>query len=146
MYRRPSGPITRYTGAYDGWIPLTAGAMWRLGDTRDAYDFYCRAADVTKEGPFAQAHEFYGPTPTSNDAPVRIALRGGNMKECISGAAFTDVVLNTFFGITPSLDGKKFLVDAETPRPFSGTLRNVRRGKTLCTISADATGLKLVPQ
>ena len=67
-------PDHSYTGAYDGWVPLTAGAMWRLGSTRDAYDFFCRAADVTKEGPFAQAHEFYGPDPTSNDAPVRIAL------------------------------------------------------------------------
>jgi hypothetical protein len=123
-------PDHAYTGAYDGWIPLTAGAMWRLGDTRDAYDFYCRAADVTKEGPFAQAHEFYGPTPTSNDAPVRIALRGGNMKECISGVAFTDVVINTFFGLMPSIDGKELLVDAKTPRPFS----------------ADATGLQLIKQ
>ena len=139
-------PDHAYTGAYDGWIPLTAGAMWRLGDTRDAYDFYCRAADVTKEGPFAQAHEFYGPTPTSNDAPVRIALRGGNMKECISGTAFTDVVINTFFGYMPSINGKKLLVDAETPRPFSGTLQNVRQGKSLYTISADAAGLKLIRQ
>ena len=38
-------------GAYDGWIPLTVGAMWRLGDSRDAFDFYCRTAVVTKEGP-----------------------------------------------------------------------------------------------
>ena len=139
-------PDHAYTGAYDGWVPLTAGAMWRLGDTKDAFDFYCRAADVTKEGPFAQAHEFYGPTPTSNDAPVRIAMKGANMKECISGAAFTDVVINTFFGFMPSIDGKELLVQEKTPRPFSGTLHNVRQGKTLYTISADATGLKLTPQ
>ena len=56
-------PDHAYTGAYDGWVPLTAGAMWRLGEIKDAYGFYCRAADVTKEGPFAQAHEFYGPHP-----------------------------------------------------------------------------------
>ncbi len=139
-------PDHAYTGAYDGWVPLTAGAMWRLGDTKDAYDFYCRAADVTKEGPFAQAHEFYGPTPTSNDAPVRIALKGANMKECISGAAFTDVVINTFFGFMPTIDGKELLVQPELPRPFTGTLQNVRQGKGLYTISADASGLKLTPQ
>ena len=68
------------------------------------------------------------------------------MKECISGAAFTDVVLNTFFGFMPSIDGKDLLVQEKTPRPFSGTLQNVRFGKTLYTISADASGLKLSPQ
>ncbi len=138
-------PDHSYTGSYDGWIPLTVAAMWRLGAQKDAYDFYCRTAEVTKEGPFAQAHEFYGPNPTSNDAPVRIALRGANMKECISGVAFTDVVINTFFGFSPSVDGKILLTDEVTPRPFSGTLQNVRYGKSLYEISADKNGLSLKP-
>jgi hypothetical protein len=139
-------PDHSYTGAYDGWIPLTVAALWRLGDSKDAYAFYCRTADVTKEGPFAQAHEFYGPNPTSNAAPVRIALRGANMKECISGAAFADVAINTFFGFRPSVDGKKVLVDELIPRSFSGTMQNIRQGNSLYTISADAQGLKLIPQ
>jgi hypothetical protein len=145
-FPRATRPDHAYTGSYDGWIPLTAGAMWRLGGTQDAYAFYCRTADVTKEGPFAQAHEFYGPTPTSNDAPVRVALRGSNMKECISGVAFTDVVINTFFGYMPSVDGKTLVVDEETPRPFSGLLQNVRYGSTLYTLFADSHGVKVTPQ
>jgi hypothetical protein len=143
---RATRPDHSYTGSYDGWIPLTAGAMWRLGDRQGAYEFYCRTAEVTKEGPFAQAHEFYGPDPTSDNAPVRIAMRGSNMKECISGAAFADVVINTFFGFMPSVGGKKLLVDASAPRPFSAALLNVRQGKSFYTISADETGLKLTPQ
>ena len=136
-------PDHAYTGAYDGWIPLTIGAMWRSGDIKEAYDFYVRSAEVTKEGPFSQAHEFYGPDPTSNNAPVRVALRGANMKECISGVAFTDVVLNTFFGFMPSIDGKKLLTDEKTPRPFSGTLQNVARDHAEYTISAGTYGLKV---
>ena len=136
-------PDHSWTGSYDGWVPLTAGAMWRLGDPKAAFDFYCRAADVTKEGPFAQAHEFYGPDQRSNDAPVRIALRGSNMKECISGVAFADVVINTFFGFMPSIDGKQPLADPATPRPFTGTLEKVRFGADLVTITADHTGVKL---
>lgn len=143
---RATRPDHAFTGAYDGWIPLTAGAMWRLGDAREAYAFYCRAAEVTKEGPFAQAHEFYGPDPTSDNAPVRIAMRGSNMKECISGVAFTDVAINTFFGYMPSIDGKALLVDASASRPFSASLLNVRQGKAFYTISADESGLKLTPQ
>ncbi|MCU0784991.1 MAG: hypothetical protein MUF81_13290 [Verrucomicrobia bacterium] len=71
-----------------------------LGEPMAAYAFYCRTAVVTKEGPFAQAREFCGPHKKEYDAPVRIASRRGCMKECISGVAFTDVVLNTFFGFS----------------------------------------------
>ncbi len=132
------------TGAYDGWIPLTVGAMWRLGASRDAFDFYCRTAVVTKEGPFAQAREFYGPDIKAYDAAVRIALRGGCMKECISGAAFTDVVLRTFFGFDPSADGKTPLADPTVPRPFQGRLENVRRGDKMFTIAADQDGVRVL--
>ncbi len=79
--RPDHGPM----GAYDGWPALTVDTMWRLGFPNDAFDFYCRTAEVTKEGPFAQAHEFYGPYRNQYDAPVRIAEREGCMKECISG-------------------------------------------------------------
>ncbi len=139
-------PDHSYTGSYDGWIPLTVGTMWRLGDPAGAYGFYCRTAGVTKEGPFSQAHEFYGPAPTSYDAPVRVALRGANMKECISGVAFADVVINTFFGYDPTSDGKRLLVDEKIPRPFSGTLSNVRRAGTLYMLSAGATGVRVAAQ
>ena len=142
-YPKATRPDHAYTGSYDGWIPLTAAAMWRLGGTQDAYAFYCRTAEVTKEGPFAQAHEFYGPQPTSNDASVRVALRGSNMKECISGAAFADVVINTFFGFDPAPDGKTPVVDPKTARPFRGTLSDVRFNDRLLTISASQQGIAL---
>jgi hypothetical protein len=142
-YPRATRPDHSYTGSYDGWVPLTAAAMWRLGGTHDAYAFYCRAAEVTREGPFAQAHEFYGPTPTSADAPVRVALRGSNMKECISGAAFADVVINLFFGLDPSPDGKTIIVDPQTPRPFQGSLSAVRFNGQLMTIRASEQGIAL---
>ena len=137
--RPDHGPM----GAYDGWIPLTVGAMWRLGFPNDAFEFYCRTAGVTKEGPFAQAREFYGPNRDKFDAPVRIAEREGCMKECISGAAFTDVVLNTFFGFEPTIAGKTTLADPNTPRPFIGKLQHVSfRGK-LFTITADKKGVRM---
>ena len=135
--RPDHGPM----GAYDGWPALTVGTMWRLGFPNDAFNFYCRTAEVTKEGPFAQAREFYGPHREKYDAPVRIAERDGCMKECISGVAFSDVVVNTFFGFAPSLDGKKLLVDPQTPRPFTGKLLNVStRGKKF-TIRAGRSGV-----
>jgi hypothetical protein len=137
--RPDHGPM----GAYDGWIPLTVGTMWRLGFPGDAFDFYCRTAAVTSEGPFAQAHEFYGTNRTKFDAPVRIAERDGCMKECISGVAFADVVINIFFGFDPSLDGKTILADPQMSRPFTGKLLHVSSREGEATISADKQGLHL---
>jgi hypothetical protein len=117
--------------------------MWRLGFPGDAFDFYCRTAAVTSEGPFAQAREFYGTNRTKYDAPVRIAERDGCMKECISGVAFADVVINTFFGFDPSLDGKTVLADPQMRRPFTGKLLHVSSREGEATISADKQGLHL---
>ena len=139
--RPDHGPM----GAYDGWIPLTVGTMWRLGDPASSFDFYCRTAGVTKEGPFAQAREFYGPNKKAYDAPVRIAERQGCMKECISGVAFTDVVINTFFGFSPSVDGRRMIADPQTPRPFQGTLSNLRYNGKLFQLTASKQGVTVAP-
>ena len=140
--RPDHGPM----GAYDGWIPLTVGTMWRLGYPSEAFAFYCRTAKVTQEGPFAQAREFYGPDRTSYDAPVRIAERRGCMKECISGVAFAEVVVTTFFGYASSLDGKNVLTDPQTPRPFAGKLLHLsNRGKML-TLEAGPGGVPITTE
>ncbi|MDB6064013.1 MAG: hypothetical protein JWR26_221 [Pedosphaera sp.] len=140
--RPDHGPM----GAYDGWPALTVGTMWRLGFSGDAFDFYCRTAEVTKEGPFAQAREFYGPQRDQYDAPVRIAEREGCMKECISGVAFADVVVSTFFGFVPSMDGKNTLADPQTPRPFTGKLLHVSFRGEKFTISAGEKGTSVLKE
>jgi hypothetical protein len=140
--RPDHGPL----GAYDGWIPLTVRVMWQMGFPRDAFEFYCRTAVVTNEAPFTQAHEFYGPKRKDYDAPIRVAERQGCMKESPGGIAFTEVVLDTFFGFQPALDGKATLVDSETPRPFTGKLMHVRRAGKLVTILAGSMGLRLEPE
>ena len=140
--RPDHGPM----GAYDGWIPLTVGTMWRLGFPGVAFNFYCRTAEVAQEGPFAQAREFYGPQRDQYDAPVRIAERDGCMKECISGVAFADVVISTFFSFAPSLDGKNILADPQTPRPFTGKLLQVSFRGDRFTISAGEKGVSVLKE
>ena len=137
--RPDHGPM----GAYDGWIPLTVRTMWKMGFPKDAFEFYCRTAVVTKEAPFTQAHEFYGPKRADFDAPVRVAERQGCMKESPGGVAFTDVVIDTFFGFLPALDGKATLVGVDTPRPFTGKLLHVRNRGSSVTITAAKTGIQI---
>jgi hypothetical protein len=66
------------------------------------------------------------------------------MKECISGVAFVDVVISTFFGFSPSLDGKTLLADPQTPLPFTGKLLNVSAREKKFTISAGKSGADCV--
>ena len=120
MSRSATRPDHSYTGAYDGWIPLTAGAMWRLGDTQDAYAFLLPRRRGDEGGAVRAGPRILRPQPhvQRRTRPRRPA--GANMKECISGAAFADVVLNTFFGYMPSIDGKKLLADENHPAPLLG--------------------------
>lgn len=128
-------------GAFDAWVPWTIAALWRLGDTKEAFDFYCRVAAVTREGPFTQTHEFYGPTWDKPDAPVRISSARGNMRESVGGAGFASVVIGTFFGFDPSISGDRIISDSSTPRPFEGTLRNVRFRQRQVTLEAGPKGV-----
>jgi hypothetical protein len=65
------------------------------------------------------------------------------MKERISGVAFTDVVINTFFGFSPSVDGQTPVVAPDVPRPFTAELLNVRAKRGLTTILADQHGARI---
>ena len=52
------------------------------------------------------------------------------------------MLINTFFGFSPSLDGKTLVADPKTLRPFTGTLAGVRLGNQLYRISANASGVR----
>jgi hypothetical protein len=65
------------------------------------------------------------------------------MKECISGVAFADVVINTFFGFNPVLDGKILIPDAGQSRPFAGKLLHVRLRDGMTTVIADQHGVRM---
>ena len=68
------------------------------------------------------------------------------MKECISGVAFADVVVGTFFGFVPSVDGKNVLAEPQTPRPFTGKLLHVSFRGERFTISAGEKGASVLKE
>jgi hypothetical protein len=47
------------------------------------------------------------------------------MKECSSGGSFNDRVINAFFSFSPDPVANRMVADAQTARPFNGTLRHV---------------------
>jgi hypothetical protein len=137
--RPDHGPM----GAYSGWPPETVDGLCHLGYWKDALDFYRRCEAATHEGAFSQGAEFYGPKKKDDDAPVRIATAGTICREAVCGADFTDVMIRTIFGLHPSLNlnNQNPLWAADQPRGFSATLRHVRQGKSLLTITSGPNGL-----
>ncbi len=137
--RPDHGPM----GAYDAWPAVTADAMCILGYWEEAISFLRRTQAAIYEGVYAQAHEFYGPTRTQYDAPVRIAQREGCMRECSGGGAFAESVIGTLFGFTAKPGGKPSLTDARQRRGFRGELHYVRYGSQLLRIRSGETGVDL---
>jgi hypothetical protein len=137
--RPDHGPM----GAYDAWPAVTVDAMCTLGHWDNGIGFLRRTRVAVYEGVYAQAREFYGPTRREYDAPVRIAQRGGCMRECTGGGAFAETIINTLFGYIPRLGQPLQLFAPQISRGFAGTLSHVRYGSDLFTIQSDNSGLHL---
>ncbi len=137
--RPDHGPM----GAYDAWPAVTVDAMCTLGYWDEAISFLRRTQAAIYEGVYAQAHEFYGPTRTEYDAPVRIAQREGCMRECSGGGAFAESIISTLFGYAAKPGGKPALMDAQVRRGFRGELHHVPYGSQLLRIRSGETGVDL---
>jgi hypothetical protein len=140
--RPDHGPI----GASDAWPAVTVDAMCSLGHWKEGVEFLKKTRAAIYEGVYAQAREFYGPERREPNPPVRIAQRGGCMRECTGGGAFAETIINTLFGFTPRLGGNLRLRDTNAPRGFSGELCNVRYGSSMYEIRASGVGLNLKKQ
>ena len=136
--RPDHGPM----GAFDAWPALTAETMCLLGAWRPAVEFLRSTQAVLGEGVYAQAREFYGPRRLERDAPVRIAMRGACMRECVGGGAFAETIIGTLFGFTPAATGELQLVQAKTDRGIIAVLRRVNYRGRLIDVTCDESGVK----
>ena len=130
-------------GAYNAWPAVTVDAMCALGYWDDAIPFLRRMRAAIYEGVYAQARQFYGQTRGQHDAPVRIAQRGGCMRECSGGGAFAETTINTLFGYAAKPGAALTLVAAGVQRGFRGELHQVRHGNELFRIRSGETGVSL---
>ena len=115
--------------------------MCELGAWKEAIDFVRSTQAVLYEGVYAQAREFYGPNRWQRDAPVRIALRGACMRECVGGGAFAEMIVGALFGFEPEFGRDLQLRAAETDRGLEGTIVNLRYRGEMLDISSDSSGV-----
>jgi len=137
--RPDHGPM----GAFDAWPALTADTMCRLGAWKEALDFVRSTQAVLYEGVYAQAREFYGPNRLQRDAPVRIALRGACMRECVGGGALAEMIVGALFGFEPKFGSDLHLRAEETDRGLDGTLLNIRYRGEMLDITSDRSGVSV---
>lgn len=137
--RPDHGPM----GAYDAWPAVTVDAMCNLGHWQDGAAFFRRTQAAIYEGAYAQARELFGPDKLDVHASVRIAQRGGCMRECCGGGAFGETIITTFFGFRPGFSGKPEIFEPMVSRGFKGELRHLRYGRTMYTVACGSSGLQL---
>jgi hypothetical protein len=115
--------------------------MCKLGAWEQAIDFVRRTQAVLYEGVYAQAREFYGPNRMQHDAPVRIALRGACMRECVGGGAFAEMIVGTLFGFEPTFGSELKLLATDTNRDFQGKLIDLPYRGKLLDLTSEPSGV-----
>jgi hypothetical protein len=108
------------TGAYDGWPALSAEAFVTLGKANRGLEMLRSVEPVLDEGPFGQSRYVSGEI-----TPVRKVSLGGQDYYEGAGTAFAEVMIRTFFGFDPGIQGSMIKLK-NVPRGFSGNLVNVR--------------------
>ena len=138
-------------GAFGAWPAMAAEAMLLLGAPEAALDLLHRVVPATREGPFGQAYELYGPERGTPHAPIRIAQRGACLREGSGGGAFAETVLAGLFGFRPGLAGGADPCIDLGVTGFEGVLHHVRFAGTLRRIvrslrrTPDPTGVTPSP-
>jgi hypothetical protein len=139
--RPDHGPL----GAYDGWPAGTMEAFSMFGKPQEALNFYRAVEPLTHEGSWAQAHELWGDDKENKNARVRIAERGWHARDEMVGVAFSQVMLKSFFGFEPTIDGNA-ISNSNLPIDFSGTIFNVLYAGKYYNISCNKGVVKMTAQ
>lgn len=95
-------------GAYASWPAMCAKALYRLGMPEDQMATWLReVAKAGDQGPIGQAHFIEDVFPPLRGGAFKCPNDPPYLNEwcCIAGGAFTDFVLDTLFGIDPTLNG-----------------------------------------
>ena len=94
-------------GAYASWPPMCAKALYRLGMPAEQVAGWLReVAKAGNQGPIGQAHFVEDVWPPLKGGAFKCPNDPPYINEwcCISGGAFADMVLDTLFGVSVSLD------------------------------------------
>ena len=92
-------------GAYAGWPPMTAKALYKLDSPSRVAPWLRELAKAGRQGPIGQAHFIEDIAPPVRGGAYKCPVDAPYMNEwcCVSGGAFSDLVLDSIFNVNPTL-------------------------------------------
>ncbi len=132
-------PDHSWLGAYAGWPPLSAKALYKVDKPARVAAWLKNLSRVVNQGPVGQAHFAETVFPLEHGAAYKCPTDAPYYNDwcCIAGGAFTDLVIDTIFGVNLTLyDAVHALprLDAFDPE---ARLINLRHQGTNYTISRE---------
>jgi hypothetical protein len=127
-------------GSYSGWPAKTDQAAAELGRYDQSLDMFHRFRNAFTSA-IPQAIELTK-VEGQEGLQARVSTRAGASFAEVSGS-FAEVIINTFFGFRPAVDGKSALWNPQTPRGFNGRLLHVLWNHHFYTIISDHRGLHM---
>jgi hypothetical protein len=117
-------------GAYASWPPMSAKALYRLGMSPEQTAAWLReVSKAGSQGPIGQAHFIEDVWPPLKGGAFKCPNDPPYINEwcCVAGGAFTDLVIDTIFGVNVSLDGLTVLSNL-AQFDSAAELRGLRHG------------------
>jgi hypothetical protein len=94
-------------GAYGAWPPMSAKGLYKAGDSRRTALWLRELAKAGRQGPIGQGHFAEDVVPAYLDGAAKASEDAPYIEDwsVIAGGAFTDLVLDSIFGVNPTLFG-----------------------------------------
>lgn len=92
-------------GAYAAWPPESAKGLFKVDDPTRVAAWLTEVAKAGNQGPIGQAHFVEQVVPPLNGGARKASEDAPYIEDwcCIAGGAFLDLVIESIFGVTPSL-------------------------------------------
>ena len=98
-------PDHSWLGAYSAWPPMTAKGLYKTDQPSRVAGWLKNLSKAANQGPIGQAHFVETVFPLEHGAAYKCPEDPPYINDwcCISGGAFTDLVIDTIFGVNLSL-------------------------------------------
>lgn len=92
-------------GAYAAWPPMTAKALYKIDSPARVAPWLRELAKAGRQGPIGQAHFIEDVAPSVRGGACKSPVDAPYLNDwcCISGGAFTDLVLDSIFNVNATL-------------------------------------------
>jgi hypothetical protein len=125
-------------GAYPAWPPMSAKGLYKLGDAQKTAAWLQELSKAGNQGPIGQAHFTEDVHPPLAGGAYKVSQDAPFITDwcCIGAGAFTDLVIDSIFGVDLPLQGAPHATPNLVGFDASAELRDVRHRDGLFDVTA----------